>query len=137
MAFGEKTIPLIEQQPKRGVGIGLPFNIQGVFRTTYTTKDSLRNNLINYILTEPGEIIFDPERGAGLQKYIFEQNTNTNTENIQDYLITKINRQFPNLEVQVRVVALEDLNTVNIEIRYRMQGTDITDTINISLANGQ
>ena len=34
-----------------GVGVAIPFNAPGVFKTTYTTKEAVKNNLINFFLT--------------------------------------------------------------------------------------
>ncbi len=51
MAFGAKKIAPIDLKPSVGVGVGLPFNAPGVFRTTYTTKEATKNNLINFFLT--------------------------------------------------------------------------------------
>ena len=44
MAFGAKKISPIDLKPSVGVGVGLPFNAPGVFRTTYTTKEATKNN---------------------------------------------------------------------------------------------
>ena len=52
MAFGAKKIFPLDTKPSVGVGIGLPFNAPGVFRTTYTTQESIKYNLINFFLTK-------------------------------------------------------------------------------------
>jgi len=44
MAFGAKRIFTIDTKPGTGVGVTIPFNAPAVFRTTYTTKDAIRNN---------------------------------------------------------------------------------------------
>ena len=44
----------------KAVGISLPFNAGGVFRSTYATKDQIKSNLINLLLTYKGERIENP-----------------------------------------------------------------------------
>ena len=56
-----------------GVGVSLPLNGPAVFNSTYSTKDQIKTNLLNLILTEKGERINEPYFGLGLKKLIFEQ----------------------------------------------------------------
>ena len=55
MAFGAKQISPIDFNKSAAVGVDLPFNAPGVFRSNFTTKQAIKNNLINYFLTNPGE----------------------------------------------------------------------------------
>ncbi len=50
MAFGAKRIFPIDTKPGTGVGVAIPFNAPGVFRTTYTTQEAIKNNLIDFFL---------------------------------------------------------------------------------------
>ena len=59
---------------KKEIGIGLDFLPNSVFTSTYTTNQSTKNQLINYLLTNPGERPFSPYFGAGLKSLVFEQN---------------------------------------------------------------
>ena len=60
MAFEAKKINVLDQQPRKAVGIDLPFNGKGVFNSTFETKEAIKANLINYILTGKGERYFKP-----------------------------------------------------------------------------
>jgi hypothetical protein len=44
-----------------------------VFKTTYTTKEAIKNNLINYFLTNKNEIYLNPTFGGNLRAFIFQQ----------------------------------------------------------------
>ena len=46
MAFGAKRIFPIDTKPGTGVGVAIPFNAPAVFKTTYTTKDAVKNNRV-------------------------------------------------------------------------------------------
>ena len=78
MAFNPQIIPATDFYPNVGIGLGLPFSVPGVFQLTYSSAAALKNNMINYLLTEPGERWDNPTFGGGLRKYLFEQiNSNT------------------------------------------------------------
>ena len=38
-----------------GIGVDIPFSSGGVFTPNYTTKEAIKNNIINFFLTNPGE----------------------------------------------------------------------------------
>ena len=42
MAFGAKKIFPIDTKPGTGVGVSIPFNALGVFKTTYTTQEAIK-----------------------------------------------------------------------------------------------
>ena len=73
MAFGAQKIFPIDTKPGTAVGTSLNFNDPGVFLSTYTTKDAIKNNLINFFLTNRTERYLNPNFGGDLRKYIFEQ----------------------------------------------------------------
>lgn len=133
MAFGAKRIFPIDTRPGTGVGVALPFNALGVFRTTYTTQDAIRTNLINYFLTEPGEIYLNPTFGGGLRSFIFESINNDTTEDLKENIQAKISQNFPNVIVNSLEVFQEyDTNSYNVIIKYSIQDTNISDQLQIS-----
>ena len=79
MAFAAKKIFPIDTKPGTAIGISIPFNAPAVFYSTYTTKDAIRNNLLNFFLTNKTERYLNNEFGANLRAFIFEQITNNNT----------------------------------------------------------
>ena len=135
MAINATKIAPIDNQPSKGVGIALPLNGPAVFRTTYTTKDSIRYNLINLLLTGPKERPFKPGIGAGLQTFIFEQLSAGNIEAIQDYIEVSIAEYFPNIQAKVELRADEDRNSLFTVIDYTITNTGATDTIQLDLNN--
>ena len=136
MAFGAKKIFPIDQNPRKAVGVALPFNAPGVFSSTFITKDSIRNNLINYLLTNPGERLFNPTFGAGIRNYIFEQIIDGTTDDIAAKIEEDIIKYFPNVKANVQVTPSYDYNTVFVDINYSIVNTGITDNLQINLNNG-
>ena len=85
MAFGAKKIFPLDTKPGTAVGIGLPFNAPGVFKSTYLTKDAIKNNLINFFLTNQSERYLNPNFGGNLRAFLFEQISNNNLDNLKAY----------------------------------------------------
>ena len=67
------------------IGVALPLNETNIFKGTNTEKEQAKTNLINVLLTEPGERVYEPTYGVGLKQILFEQNPNENdlTEKIK------------------------------------------------------
>ena len=58
------------------VGVAFPLNDVNIFKGTKTVKEQVKSNLINVLLTEPGERINIPNFGVGLKNLLFESNVN-------------------------------------------------------------
>ena len=61
------------------IGVAFPFNADGVFIQTFTQKEQVKSNLINVLLTEPGERVNLPDFGVGLKRLLFETQIDTAT----------------------------------------------------------
>ena len=133
MAFGAQKIFPIDTKPGTAVGVSIPFNAPGVFYPTYTTKDAIKNNLIDFFLTEPGERYLNPTFGGGLRSFIFEQITSNTLETLQEDVQSKINTYFPNVRVSnLEVLQDPDYNTITVSITYNVVDTAISDEIQIA-----
>ena len=99
MAFGAKKIFPIDTRPGTAVGVSIPFNAPAVFFSTYTTKDAIRNNLINFFLTNQPERYLNPTFGASLRSFIFQQISEGNLEGLKQNIQYQLNTYFPNVIV--------------------------------------
>ena len=95
MAFEAQQIFPIDFNKSAAVGVDLPFNAPGVFRLNYTTGAAIKNNLINYFLTNPGERFLNPTFGGGLRAFIFEQISNNNIDFLKENINSDLNLFFP------------------------------------------
>lgn len=133
MAFGARQIFPNDLRPRVAIGVNLPFSGPGVFVPNYQTKDAIKNNLINYFLTNPGERPGNPTFGAGLRAYIFNQISSNNLDFIQEDIQQKIGNNFPNITVNsVEVLGQEDYNIINIIIKYSITNTGINDELQLT-----
>ena len=133
MAFGAVQIYPNDTRARVGIGVDIPFNEGGVFTPNYTTKKSIKNNLINYFLTNPGERPGNPTFGGGLRSFIFQNIDSENLDFLKDDINEKLKNQFPNILVySVVVTGNFDNNEVQVAIKYAVQNTSITDDLTLS-----
>ena len=137
MAFNPQQISPIDFNKSAAVGIDLPFNGNAVFKSNFQTKDAIKNNLINFFLTNPGDRFLNPSFGGGLRDFIFEQITNDNMGFLEQDITDKIQQFFPNIIVtSLNIFENADFNSINIELKYEVNNTNITDIINIEFTDG-
>jgi len=135
MAFGAKNIFPIDTKPGIAVGVSLPFNAPGVFFSTYTTKDSIRTNLINFFLTNNSERYLNPLFGGDLRAFIFEQISTNNLDNLKQNIQTQISLYFPNIIVnRLDILSYPDSNQISVELDYSIKNTNLTDEIQLLFA---
>jgi phage baseplate assembly protein W len=117
---------------QREIGISLEFITPGVFTSTYTTKQQTKNQLINFILTNPGERFFNPAFGSGIRNLLFENNTDFSSleENLKDL----IERYVQNIIIkELTITPSSDSNAVSINIFYSIN--NISDELSIQINN--
>jgi phage baseplate assembly protein W len=115
---------------KRGIGISVLFNSNDIFTQTYTTKDQVKSNLINYILTNKGERLYDPTFGGDLKAMLFDPDTTF--DSISAKLENEIYNYIPNIIVDsIDLKKYSDANLVNIIINYSINNQ--TDQLSINV----
>jgi len=133
MAFGAQRKFPIDTKPSVAVGISFPFNVPGVFPQTYTTKDAIRYNLLNFFLTDPPERYLNPNFGAGLRRFIFEQINRQNLDGLKEVIASQLSEFFPNVIVgALNVSATPDYNIVTVNLKYSVADTNINDELQIA-----
>lgn len=126
----------LDLKPSVAIGVSIPFNGPAVFNSTYTTKDQIRSNLINFFLTDQGERVFNIPFGLGLRRKIFEQITNNTISDIRNTIIDGLERYFPRVILNdLQIDASPDYNRINIVFSYSVIETNITDTVSLSFDN--
>ena len=124
----------IDLTPSVAVGYGFPINGPAVFIPTYTTRDQIKANLINYLLTNKGERVFNPNFGADLRRLLFEGILDTTQEELITQIQDNIGRYFPNVVIaEIKFDNNIDNNTTNFILTYQIENFGIEDMINIEL----
>tara|TARA_Y100000389_G_C17371992_1_gene469544 strand:- start:555 stop:962 length:408 start_codon:yes stop_codon:yes gene_type:complete len=124
----------IDTEARKAVGFGFPLNGDAVFKPTYQTKDQIQANLINYLLTNKSERVFNPNFGANLRELLFENVTESSTDELKQIIQDQIGIFFPMIEVKKIDFQNEpDLNEINFILSYEISLFGIEDNINILL----
>ena len=132
MPVGAKKIFPIDRKPSIAVGVSIPFNAPAVFNSTYTTQDAVRNNLINFFLTNQNERYLNNTFGGNLRATIFEQLSNENLEGLEDLIQEQLKTFFPSVVVQsLELLSNPDINSLTINLKYNVIDTGIEDEIQL------
>lgn len=135
MAYKVQRINPLDLQPRKAVGVALPFSGKAVFNSTYTSKDAIRSNLINFFLTGKDERLLNLDFGAGLRNMLFESITQEKTEEIKLNIKKSLELYFPRVLVNsLNLVTYPDQNLVNFELKYSVLQTNIEDELSINFA---
>ena len=123
----------LDLQKNIAIGISLPFSKP--FNSTYTTKDQIKSNLINLLLTEVGERVMNPNFGCELRRFLFEGIIETNMEEIAVSLNNSISIFIPEITVtNIEVSPTSDTNTSNtisLTISYYLNISQTSDQITV------
>lgn len=133
MAFEVKKINPLDLQPRKAIGVSLPFSGQAVFNSTFQTKDALKSNLINFFLTKPGERVLNPSLGSILTNLLFDSLTEDKIKQI-DFLVKQdLSINFPRVQpVEINTSGIPDTNSVQFYLRYKVSETNIEDELTIN-----
>jgi phage baseplate assembly protein W len=123
----------LDLQPNVAIGISLPFSgPSGPFNKTYSTKDQTKSNLINLLLTNKSERVFNPQFGCDLQKVLFEGINSDSTTLIESLITTNVNYFIPEITIQQIIVDNdEDHNTISITVNYYLTISGTPDQVTV------
>ncbi len=122
----------LDLQKNIAIGVSLPFNGPGVFNSTYTTKDQIKSNLLNLLLTDVGERVMNPEFGTVLRKFLFEGITENNVESLKISLINSIAFYVPDITVvNIDITPEYDSNIINLNVNYVLNISQTPDQVTV------
>jgi phage baseplate assembly protein W len=136
MAYNVININPLDLQPSKGVGIKVPFDGPTGLNITYTTKEAVKSNILNFFLTGKRERIMSPNMGAGIREQLFEQIINNTAENLEDIITFGLSDYFPQIQLtNLNVTASPDQNLIQIYFSYSIRNTNMQDEITINFNN--
>lgn len=122
----------LDSKARVAIGVSIPFSGDAVFNSTYTTKDQIKSNLINYFMTGRGERYMNPTFGGGLRDFLFEQLVTQNFEFIKERVQSDLRNMFPNIVVgELDVYGNEEQNILKVELTYQVVNFGITDNLSL------
>jgi phage baseplate assembly protein W len=130
MAFNPQLINPIDLNPNLAVGVNIPFSGPSVFTPNYLTSQAIKNNLINYFLTNPGERPLNPTFGGGLRAFIFQQISENSLDGLKENVSLKLETYFPNVIINsLDVLKRDDENSVVVQLKYSIANSNINDNL--------
>lgn len=125
----------LDLQKNIAIGVSLPFNgPAGPFNSTYSTKDQIKSNLINLLLTNKGERIMNPEFGCDLETALFEGITEDTSELIKNLIRDNVQIFVPEVELTEILVAdasQYNNNSVSVTVRYKIRISQNEDQVTV------
>ena len=123
---------------KYGSHLSFPFRIGKDGRTArvLSLEEHIRDELIQLILTNPGERLFLPEFGGGARRLVFE-NIDEAVAGLTKATITRAISKWLGHRI-----TLENLNvtveneTIEVDIKYRIAGTEDTRILRFQKSGG-
>ena len=99
------------------IGVALPLDETNMFSGTETVKEQMKANLINLLLTYPGERVNLPKFGVGLRNLLFEQDIDLETLKLK--IQSQINRYISSIELKdILINTSEDRHTISVSLTY-------------------
>ena len=113
------------------IGVPFPFDADGVFNQTFTQKEQVKSNLINVLLTEPGERVNLPDFGVGLKRLLFE--TEIDTGKLESRIDNQVQIYIPEITlISAEATFSPDEHILYIKITYRYNPSNEVDAIQLN-----
>lgn len=126
----------LDLQGNIAIGVALPFNgPSGPFNSTYSTKDQIKSNFINLLLTNKGERIMNPNFGCNLKSTLFEGITEDTFDIIRNLIEVNTSIYVP--QITITDITIEDTpdynnnNVISITIKYFINISGNPETITL------
>ena len=110
------------------VGLDLPLGIQpgtsdGMFATTKTTVDAIKNDIRLLLMTQKGERLMQPNLGVNIRQFLFEQITEDITIQIENDIVDTFETWLPFVELREININKEDQdkNRLGIDIKFNIR----------------
>ena len=114
------------------IGVSFPLNEVNLFKGTQTVKEQIKTNLINLLLTEPGERLYLPDFGCGLKQLLFDNNPNP--REIRELIRHQLSLHVP----EINIIDLEsnvEEHTLKITLSYSIPSIRETDAVEINVSS--
>ena len=128
---------------KHGISVKLPLTYNssdGPYTLNKKTKEAVRQNFKNLVLTAPGERVMDPQFGVGMRNFLFEQMNDSLFTKISERIRAQVRSYMPFVFVEhITFDSMETSegigpNELQVTIQYNILPLDAEDTLSITAA---
>ena len=130
---GPKRIDPLDINKNVKIGVAFPLDETNLFQGTSTFKEQAKTNIINVLLTEPGERINLPDYGLGLKGMLFQNDIDL--EALKNNAQTQISRWVPNIvliDVKTKISTDKHSFSLNITYIYSLDGSSDSIELNFN-----
>jgi phage baseplate assembly protein W len=123
--------------PKETPGLEFPLDMT-VKNAGYTLSDvqsTVRFNIKNIILTNPGERIMIPDFGVGIKQALFENSSIELMQEIQHRINEQMSLYAPYVDILELIITPTDEHSINIKLKYEIDFVEILDSIELDITN--
>ena len=115
------------------IGVAFPLDETNMFSGTETMQEQIKANIINLLLTQPGERVNLPNYGVGLRHLLFEQKIDLTI--LQEKIQTSVSRYIPNVVVtNINTGLSEDEHTLFVSLIYKYMLNGEVDSIQLNFS---
>ena len=115
---GIKRIDPLDLNKNATIGVAFPLDDSNMFKGSMTVEEQAKANLINLLLTKPGERFNLPNYGVWLKNLLFEQQIDLPI--LKEQIIKTTARYIPNIKIMdVQTGMANEGDTVYIKITYK------------------
>ena len=133
MAYRINKINPLDLQARKAIGVNIPFSSGDVFSPNYQSKDAIKNNIINFLLTGKDERFMNPNFGSGIRNLLFENINEGALDATSNSLRQELETYFPQIKINELTINPDtDRNAINITFAYQLRFTNIADTVSIN-----
>ena len=118
------------------IGVAFPLDRENLQKGTETVKEQIKTDLINLMLTEPGERLYLVNYGVGLKRIIF--NTNIDISNLNNTINKQIKTYLPQItlkDVTSNFEKNEHILYIKIVYQYNLDGEKDAILLNFNKDN--
>lgn len=117
-------------------GVSLP--LDGAFTFTNNVLETIKSNLINLILTVPGERLNNPTFGCNIHRLVFNFNNSNLSSQARETVEQAVQKWMPYIQIEEFVLQQSntdiDKNRANLYVRYRLsENPNLTDEVLVTV----
>ena len=117
------------------VRLPLVRNSSDGFNMIKSFRDMVKQNFKMLLLTTPGERVMEPDFGVGLQKYLFENFSESTFAKIERNILKQVKIYLPAVAIEeVFFTAMdENANALSVRIKYAIPNLNTKDLLEFTI----
>ena len=119
------------------LSVALPLKVSLVdgYVMNKSLKSLIKQNLKMLILTNPGERVMEPAFGAGLNRYLFQNFTESTYSEIDTRIREQVTKYMPSVKINRISFDLggQDFNKLSVSIEYSVPKIHVRDLLEFTI----